>query len=170
METSTRNKKQNVMLICTVILSGLVAGLLYAYACSVNPGLHKLGDKEYLSAMQSINVSIQNPIFFISFMGLLILFPVTVFQLRSQQQAAFNYILIATILYVAGVFGVTMFANVPLNNRLANFNIAAASQNELAAMRTIFEKPWNTYHLIRTIASVVAFIFSILSLSKLNNS
>ena len=167
MDTSTRNKKQNVMLICTIVLSGLVAGLLYAYACSVNPGLHKLSDKEYLSAMQSINIAIQNPVFFISFMGSLILFPIAAFQLRSGQQAAFNYILIAMILYVAGVFGVTMFANVPLNNRLADFNIAAASQNELAAMRAIFEKPWNMYHLIRTIASVAAFVFSILSLSKL---
>ena len=113
MATSTRNKKQNVMLICTIVLSGLVAGLLYAYACSVNPGLYKLSDKEYLSAMQSINIAIQNPIFFISFMGALILFPVTVFQMRSQQH---YYILIAMILYVAGVFGVTMFVNVPLNN------------------------------------------------------
>jgi len=79
MDTSTKNKKQNVMLICTIILSGLVAGLLYSYACSVNPGLHKLSDKEYIGAMQSINVAIQNPVFFISFMGSLILFPVQSF-------------------------------------------------------------------------------------------
>ena len=164
MNNSIKNKKQNGMLIITIILSGLVAGLMYSYACSVNPGLHQLSDKEYLSAMQSINVAIQNSIFFLSFMGSLAAFAITTFQLRSQQ--AFSYILIAMIVYVVGVFGVTMFANVPLNNRLASFNISTASSSDLANMRTIFENPWNKFHLIRTISSIASFGLSIVALIK----
>jgi len=166
MEDLVKHKKQSVMLIITITLAGLVAGLLYGYACSVNPGLRKLGDKEYLSAMQSINVAIQNPIFFISFMGSIVAFAITTYKLRGQQ--AFYYVLIAMIIYIVGVFGVTMFVNVPLNNRLANFNISAASQNDLTNMRTIFERPWNTFHAIRTIASVASFVVSIIALIKIN--
>ena len=166
MESLVKHKKQSIMPIITITLSGLVAGLLYGYACSVNPGLHKLGDKEYLTAMQSINVAILNPLFFLSFMGLLAVFPVTAYQLRLQQ-TTFYYMLMAMIIYVVGVFGVTMFANVPLNNRLASFNISAASQVDVSSMRSIFEKPWNTFHTIRTTASIVSFVLSILSLTKL---
>ena len=68
---------QNSLLFLSVLLSGLIMGLLYGYACSVNPGLNKLSDAEYLRAMQSINTAIQNPVFFISFMGTLFILPVT---------------------------------------------------------------------------------------------
>ena len=155
------------MITCTIILSGLVAGLLYGYACSVNPGLHKLGNKEYLSAMQSINTAILNPVFFTTFMGSLVMFCFTAFQLRTRQTEAFYCILIAMLIYMIGVFGVTIFVNVPLNNRLASFNISAASERELFGMRAIFEKRWNTFHLIRTIASVAAFVLSIITLTKI---
>ena len=156
-----------MMIICTIVLSGLVAGLLYGYACSVNPGLHKLGNKEYLSAMQAINTVILNPIFFLSFMGSLVMLAFTAFQLRIGQTAAFYYVLAALLIYLIGVFGVTMFANVPLNNRLANFNISAASEKDLFTMRAIFERRWNAFHNIRTIASVVAFVLSIMALTKI---
>lgn len=53
--------------IIAVVLTGLVAGLLYGYACSVTGGLGRLPDADYLSAFQSINKAIQNPWFFISF-------------------------------------------------------------------------------------------------------
>ena len=164
MENPIQHKKRP-MIIITILLSGLVAGLLYGYACSVNPGLHQLGDREYLSAMQSINIAIQNPVFFISFMGSIIFFAITTFQLRGQHQTAFNYMLIATIIYIIGVFGVTMFANVPLNNRLANFNIATASTLDIANMRTAFEQRWNTFHIVRTIAAITSFLLSSLALT-----
>lgn len=167
MKTSSKYNKQNVMLIITITLTGLVAGLLYGYMCSVNPGLHKLGDKEYLSAMQSINVSIQNPVFFISFMGSLVVFVINLFQLRGMQTQAFYFVLIAMIVYVVGVFGVTIFVNVPLNNRLAAFNISNASPTDIANMRAVFENRWNTFHTVRTLASIASFVLSIVAITKL---
>jgi len=167
MEHAVKNKKQIIMIICTVVLSGLVAGLLYGYACSVNPGLHQLNNREYLSAMQSINNAILNPVFFISFMGSLAMFAVTLFQLRNAQTEAFYYMLAAMLIYVTGVFAITVFASVPLNNRLAGFNISTASEKDLYMMRAIFEKRWNAFHIIRTIASVAAFFLSIITLTKI---
>ncbi len=153
-------------LFTSIFFSGLVAGLLYAYSCSVNAGLRSLSDSEYIKAMQSINIAIQNPVFFIPFMGLLLIFPVTTYQLYAQHNTSFYLLLAATIIYMAGVFGVTVFFNVPLNEQLAKFPVLTASQTEISAMRTTFEKPWNSYHLVRTLASVVAFGLSVLSLVK----
>jgi uncharacterized membrane protein len=53
-------------------------------------------------------------------------------------------------LYFIGIFGVTIFGNVPLNNQLAQFDISNASPNEISALRLTFEPAWNNYHFIRT--------------------
>lgn len=157
-----KNKRTIMLVFFTVLFIGLVAGLFYAYSCSVNIGLNKLSDKEYLNAMQSINSAIQNPIFFLTFMGLLILLPITSYQLYQNQTNAFGLFIAAMGIYFVGVFGVTIFGNVPLNEQLANFSIQTETENEIALMRQTFEKPWNAFHSIRTVASIISFAFVIL--------
>jgi uncharacterized membrane protein len=156
---------QNILLILAVLLSGLVAGLLYGYGCSVNIGLGRLGDLEYLKAMQSINSAILNPVFFLSFFGTLVVLPaVTWFSYRADTSFRFYLLLSAACIYWIGVFGVTSLGNVPLNETLANFNVDRATVPELRSCREAFEPYWNNLHLIRTFASVVVFFLSILSI------
>lgn len=140
----------------TLILSGLSAGLFFAYSCSVNPGLHALAEREYLMAMQSINQAIQNPVFFTVFMGLVLLLPLTTLQLRHSG-IPFRLALAATISYLLLVFGLTIFGNVPLNNALEQFDPATAKGAALVRMRAAFEAPWNRFHTIRTVASITSF-------------
>jgi uncharacterized membrane protein len=158
---------QNIFTFLTLFLGGLIAGLLFGYSCSVNPDLKSLADNEYIKAMQSINLAIQNPYFLISFMGLLLVFPVSTYLMyRQQTNSSFYLILSAMIIYFIAVFGITMFGNVPLNETLAKFTISSALSNDISTMRQTFEKPWNTYHAIRTIASIISFGLAILSIIK----
>jgi uncharacterized membrane protein len=46
------------------LTTGLIAGVFYAYAVSVNLGLAAQPDAAYVAAMQAINERIQNPVFF----------------------------------------------------------------------------------------------------------
>lgn len=154
---------QTIIIFVTILLSGLVAGLFYAYSCSVNPGLKALDDTEYIRAMQSINRAIQNPYFFSSFMGLLFVFPLCCWQTYGSG-ASFYLILAAAIIYFILVFGITIFGNVPLNNMLESFTINEANNEQIASTRIAFEKPWNQFHLIRTMASVISFCLCILSI------
>lgn len=158
----------NVLLLITATLTGLSAGLLYAYACSVNLGLGRLPDKEYLAAMQSINKEILNPVFFMGFFGALILLPVTSFLNYSQPVTSrFIFLIVATLIYATGTFGVTAFGNVPLNNVLAKINLQSISSAEISKIRIDFEGPWNRLHNIRTVASIISLVFVILAcLSK----
>ncbi len=156
-----------VFLFTTVLFSGLVAGLFYSYACSINIGLKTLSNIEYLKAMQSINIAIQNPVFFFSFMGLLVVFPITTVQLyRHQHLNSPHLYVLAMAIYFICVFGVTIFLNVPLNERLAKFPILTANENEISAMRETYEKPWNAFHNIRTVASILSFGLTILFIIK----
>jgi uncharacterized membrane protein len=153
----------------SVTLAGLVAGLFFAYACSVNLGLARLTDAEYLKAMQSINRAILNSWFFTAFLGALILLPLATGLVYKHEGATllFYYLLVAALVYILAVFGVTIFGNVPLNEAVDKFDIASATAEELKRQREIFETPWNRLNLIRTLASVISFV--LVALGLINN-
>ena len=154
----------NIALLASAFTTALIAGLFYSYSCSVNPGLGKLTDANYLSAMQSINREILNPVFFMSFMGTLVLLPLSTWlQYNPSAPLRFYLLLGATLAYGAGTFGVTMFGNVPLNNALDAFHIQSASPEALSQQRALFEKPWNQLHCIRTFFNAIALILVLLS-------
>ncbi|GGM82871.1 membrane protein [Dyadobacter beijingensis] len=151
----------NLFLLVTALASGLIAGLFYSYSCSVNPGLGALPDANYLAAMQSINRAILNPVFFFSFMGTVLLLPLSTYQHFGTGR--FYWLLAASLVYLVGTFGVTAMGNVPLNEALAKTDLAHATAKELAAHRLRFEMPWNRLHAIRTYASVLSFALVILA-------
>jgi uncharacterized membrane protein len=154
----------NIILLLAALATALIAGLFYSYSCSVNPGLGRLPDAAYLAAMQSINKAILNPLFFASFMGALILLPLATYLHYSQPiPSRFWLLLIATIIYAAGTFGVTMVGNVPLNEALDKFNLQSATVQEIANQRIKFEMAWNRLHSIRTIFNVIALVLVIIA-------
>lgn len=148
-------KMATLLLIVTAVLTALIAGLFYAYSCSVVLGLGKLSDGEYLKAMQNINREILNPVFFMSFMGTAVLLPVSAFVFRGQQPA-FIFLLLATLAYLIGVFGVTVAGNVPMNDMLDKFDISGATTGAIKQMRESFENRWNLLNNVRTVFSVIS--------------
>ncbi|MGC4232922.1 MAG: DUF1772 domain-containing protein [Niabella sp.] len=155
--------------IAAILLTGLMAGLFYSYACSVTGALGRLPDREYIMAFQSINTAILNAWFFTGFMGSLVALPVaTWLSCRGDVHVSFWLLLSATAVYIIGVFGVTILGNVPLNNMLERFNMDSATQQDIFSLRKRFETPWNKLNLIRTIAAVLSFLLAILSVIKIN--
>lgn len=146
-----------ILLIVTAVLTALIAGLFYAYSCSVVLGLGKLSDTEYLKAMQSINREILNPVFFISFMGTAALLPISTFLYRAQNPV-FILLLLATLAYLIGVFGVTIVGNVPLNDQLDKFDIVNSTKEGIKQMRDNFENRWNFLNNVRTVFSVISIL------------
>lgn len=146
----------------TTLASGLVAGLFYAWSCSVSPGLGRLPDAGYLTAMQEINRAILNPAFFATFVGTLILLPVSCWVFRGDPRR-FRLLLIASVLYAAAVFGVTLFRNVPMNEQLDRTGLQGATPAEFREYRERFEGPWNRWNRIRTMAAVVVASLTILA-------
>lgn len=156
---------RKMILIITVLFSGLIAGLFFSYSCSVNLGLHTLLDVEYIKTMQSIDKEIQNLYFLSVFMGLLLLFPLAAWtSYTASNKVVFYLFLISAIIYYVGVFGVTIFGNVPLNNQLAAIDLSNTSQETLSMFRYQFETNWAKYHLIRTSASIISFLLAIIAI------
>ncbi len=155
-----------ISLLITALLVALICGLFYAYSCSVNVGLGRLSDTGYVKAMQAINRAILNPWFFASFMGSLVMMPLCTWLSYKSGGVTplFYFLLSASIIYAIGVFGVTAFGNVPLNESLDKFETATATLQEIKARRMAFEIPWNRFHFIRTLANILALLLLLLGL------
>lgn len=142
----------------TLLCTGLSAGIFFAWTFSVVPGLSRIPDETYLKAMQSINRYIQNPWFFIAFIGPVVLIPLTAYLCyREGRSAESAWIAAAAVIYLVGVFGVTAASNVPMNNKLANVELSEKTSPALQEVRAEYEKPWNRSNSIRTFACIVAF-------------
>jgi uncharacterized membrane protein len=140
------------------LATGLVAGVFYAYAVSVNLGLAAQPNAAYVATMNEINERIQNPLFFASFFGA-VLFLLAALAVHSPRPRSgqFWLIALACVLYVGGGFLLTVFVNVPLNENLARV-AADASPGELARARAGYEDPWNFWNGVRAVFSSLAFL------------
>lgn len=152
----------NILLLLTATTTALMAGLFYAWSCSVMLGFARLSDREFVSAMQKTNRAIQNPVFFAAFFGAPI-FLITSTILHYNQSPRFWFLFAAAIIYLIGTFGVTVFGNIPLNNTLDRFDLQAASEKEIVASRANFEKRWNNLNTIRTVSSTMAIMLVIIA-------
>jgi uncharacterized membrane protein len=141
-----------LVLVLAAVTTALMAGLFYAWSVSVMPGIARLPDSGFLSAMQEMNRAILNPLFLLCFMGAALLLPAAAFLQYSQPVSGrFWLLLLASAAYLIGVLGVTMAGNVPLNNMLDAYQVQTATAQELAKMRQDFEGPWNRLNNIRTV-------------------
>ncbi len=159
-------KTIDISLIITLLFTGLMAGFFFSYTFSVNFGLQKLKDKDYLLAMQNINKEVLNPVFFICFFGALLFCIVSSLLSIDFSSPKFYLILLGALLYIFGVFVITGLQNVPLNNLLETFAIENANKEDLQKMRTIFEAPWIFWNNVRTLSSILSFLFLIASSIK----
>ena len=140
------------------LATGLVAGVFYAYAVSVNLGLAAQPDASYVATMQAINAKIQNPMFFASFFGaVLFLLATLAAHISRPRSGRFRLVALACALYIVGGFLLTAFVNVPMNEELARV-AANASPDELAGARAAYEGPWDFWNGVRTVFSSMAFL------------
>ncbi|MCK9923865.1 DUF1772 domain-containing protein [Frankia sp. AgPm24] len=147
---------RHASLIGALVTVGLMAGLYFAYSCSVMPGLRHADDRTFVTTMQTINDAIQNGWFFLVFLGALLFTGVSgLTQLGGGHRATLGWIAAGFVLY--GLTIVTTGAvNVPLNNDLSHVG-QPGGPTDLAAARAAFETTWVRWNLVRTASATAAF-------------
>ena len=158
---------RTIILHLTILLTGLSAGLFFAWSISVIVGTKKLGDTTYLETMQSINREILNPLFFIVFFGSLLALILNAYFLQDLKPQ-FWLGIAAALIYLIGTIGVTGMGNVPLNNQLDALKLNELATADLNAFRTHYETSWNKLHQIRTWAAVVSFVLLLITSATQN--
>lgn len=150
---------ENIVLVAGGTLTGLIAGLFYAFNVAVVPGLRSLKGTQHIAAMRAISVKIKNPIFFLSFFGPSILLPWAAW--LHWGAAQFPLLVAAAALHIIGANGVTIAGNLPLNDRLEKLDLSQLSEAEADRIRQEFqgpESPWMRFHNLRTLAAMAATI------------
>lgn len=155
------------ILLIPLVLYGLMAGFFYAYSVSVMPGLNDTPPDAAITAMQGINRAVRNPIFFTSFF-LTPLFSLIagVVLYRWDFRNSSVYLLLATLVYSAGVLLPTGAVNVPMNNALALVDVTQNS-DQLATIWTSYASKWTLWNNIRGLLCLIAFLLTALSFREI---
>ena len=144
--------------------SGLMAGLFFAFSSFIMTALAKLPPEQGIAAMNSINVTILNTTFGLAFFGTAVLcLGLGIASVLRWAEPSSAWLLIASLLYLAGVIGVTMAFNVPLNNALA---AVSPTSPEGAATWTRYLAEWLPWNHVRTLANIGALIAFILAYGR----
>lgn len=146
-----------IVIVTGGVLAGLHAGLLYDFSVDIVPSLRKLKAKAHIEMFQSINKTIENPAFFLSFFGPAILLPLSTFLFRNKPQ--FLWLLAASLIQILGCNGVTIARHLPLNAAFAKVDTNKISDQEAETIRTEFQGPnsrWVRFHTVRTLAGITA--------------
>lgn len=142
--------------------AGLVAGIFFAFSAFIMSALGRLPPAGGISAMQSINVVVLNPLFFAVFFGTAAAsLALAIAALIAWSDASAPYLLAGSLLYLVGTILVTMLFNVPLNNRLAS---VTPGSSEGAAAWTRYLSARTAWNHVRTTASLAAAASFIMAL------
>jgi uncharacterized membrane protein len=154
-----------ILTLLAALGSGLIAGFFLAFSATVMWALERQPPTAGISAMQTINVVVLNPIFLGTFFGTAILSLVLdIVALVGWSEPGSGYLLAGSLLYFIGTFLVTLVFNVPLNNRLAAVKPDSA---EGKAVWTLYLSVWTAWNHVRTAASLAAMASFILAFSKM---
>jgi len=143
--------------------AGVVTGLLFAFSNFVMRALAKLPNEQAMSAMQQINEKIINPIFLLFFLGTPLLCAAAALSVVFAEPFEGRVALLAgSIGYLIGPFGITIFFNVPLNNRLAEADLVDAD-----TIWTDYQIRWQRWNHVRTYVGIISMVLLAVGLSEM---
>ncbi|MFI1567426.1 DUF1772 domain-containing protein [Streptomyces sp. NPDC020490] len=145
------------LLVASVVCTGLMAGLFFAYDISVMPGLAELDDRTYAAAMQRFNAVIDGSalfgLIFLATLGLTVVAAIRAF--RRRQRAVAVPLVVAAACYLA-VLVITVAVNLPLNADLAALGSHPATAKDLPAVIEDFKSVWVPVNVVRTVLCVLS--------------
>ncbi len=152
-----------VLAVVGVVGTGLVAGAFCAFSAFVMRALAALPPAQGVAAMNSINVFAVRPAFMIVFTGsAVVCVVIAVVTLVVWPDEGTVELLVGSALYLFGVFGLPLVANVPRNNALARLDPGA---REAAAYWPTYVREWSVWNHARTVASAAATVAYVLALT-----
>lgn len=148
-------------------LTAAIFGFFYAWVCSTMWGLDRLPPARAIEAMQAMNASVRNAVFFPAFfLTPVALLAAAVALLLKQRTAPAIWFGAAALVYLAGGFGVTALVNVPMNEALSAIDISTRT-TEAGDIWQTYSDHWQFWNGVRTVASGLAVGLSGMALISL---
>lgn len=152
-----------VATLLSILGTGLMAGLFFAFSTSVMKGLGKISAPQGIAAMQATNQAILNPVFLLTLLGstasclaVLVLAP-------FDDLAGTPWRVAGALVFLIGAIVVTSAINVPMNNALDAVDAASTAGAELWAT---YLTRWTAWNHLRTVASLAALLLLVLGFRR----
>lgn len=157
------------MSMLSLLSIGAIFGFFYAWVCSTMWGLDATDPRTAIAAMQAMNASVRNAVFFPAFfMTPFILGATAIFAAQKAQRKSARLFGLTATLYFGGAFLVTAMVNVPMNEALAEIVIPA----DINAARSIWQDysaDWQVWNVLRTTVSGICLLLTGLAVFFLNS-
>ena len=153
----------------SLLCVGGIFGFFYAWVCSTMWGLDAGDPKVAITAMQNMNASVRNPVFFPIFFGTPVVLTIAArVGLLMNRKASALFFALAAVVYVVGAFLPTALINVPMNEALALVEMPL-DQDAAERIWQDYSSRWQVWNTIRTCFSGLALVLTGLALINLNS-
>jgi uncharacterized membrane protein len=143
-----------VLTLVTALACGLVAGVFFAYSAFTMQALARLPAAQGLTAMQSINVAVINPLAMGALFGTaLACIAVVVGAVVEWGEPYAVYLVIGGAVYLVGTILLTIAYHVPRNDALATVD---PNSPDAASHWSRYVKEWTAANHVRTLSSLAA--------------
>ena len=154
----------------SILFTGLIAGFFYAWVCSTMWGLDTLPPDAAIQAMNAMNISVRNAVFFPTFfLTPIILFASGLVALFLKVRGAGFAFIMASAIYFLGAFAPTAIVNVPMNTALEAINVPANIETA-HEIWTDYSGRWQFWNQFRAVVSGIALVVAGWGLLKIPNS
>lgn len=144
-----------------LLLCGALFGFFYAWVCSTMWGLDAAAPEVAIRAMQAMNASVRNAVFFPAFfLSGPVLLIVAFLAWKSRQGRAVTVLFaLAGLTVLFGGSVLTMLVNVPMNEALA-FVTDAQIEADAAAIWASYSAPWQLWNQTRTVFTGIGLLLT----------
>lgn len=148
-----------ILLLVGLVLIASVLGILALYSHTIMPGLKHTDNMTFVRSFQAIDRQIINPIFMTQFFAPLFVLGAVAYYASKHHLVEAKYIYVALVCYLVAVI-VTMAVNVPLNDGIKKLTNLQSADSFAAARAQFQESKWLLFNHIRTVATLLATIFT----------
>lgn len=141
------------MSLLSLLSTGAIFGFFYAWVCSTMWGLDATDPRTAMQAMQAMNASVRNPVFFPAFFLTPVILGLTALvAFLARQKRPALLLALAAALYFTGAFLVTALVNVPMNEALGQTAVPLDAETA-QEIWSAYSTPWQLWNTLRTIVS-----------------
>jgi uncharacterized membrane protein len=144
-----------ILTFAALVGSALMAGLFFAFGTAVMSSLQRMPAGQGATAMNLINVRIQNPLFLLVFCGTAVICVALAIIAFVKDTPGKWWLVAGSALYLIGVVVISFAINIPLNDQLAAVDPHSAAG---AAEWLSYLAKWNPGNNVRAVTSTLAVI------------
>lgn len=153
----------------SLLLCGAIFGFFYAWVCSTMWGLDAAPPAVAIAAMQAMNASVRNLVFFPAFFLTPVVLGLTAVLAwsRRRRTASGAFVAAAIVCFLGGIV-LTVSVNVPMNEALARVRVPK-DPDAARAIWVAYSVPWQMWNITRTVFSGIALLLTGYGLIRLND-